>query len=147
MHTRVTRREAVKTLTAAGAGLAFGSTVIRGQDGDITIGGFPVEIAISSISPSTVRIRLLPIDNGKPVPVPDTGGVAQPSAGKGLASARAAKPTRVRAGDVAVRFTVSPPTIHVDTAAGVEVSVRNKWVPARAVRLPFVRNGRILVEV
>lgn len=121
MPKRVTRREAVKAITAAGAGLAFGSTVIRGQDGDITIGGVPVEIAISSISPSTVRIRVLPLADGKPLPVPDTGGVAQPSAGKDVASARTARPTRVRAGDLSVRFTASPPTIHVDTAAGAPV--------------------------
>jgi aminomethyltransferase len=35
----------------------------------------------------------------------------------------------------------------VDAAAGVEVSLREKWTPARAVRPPFVRNGRILVDV
>ncbi|HEX6066280.1 MAG TPA: glycine cleavage system aminomethyltransferase GcvT [Longimicrobiales bacterium] len=36
---------------------------------------------------------------------------------------------------------------HVDTAAGVEVTLRDRLIPARAVRLPFVRNGRILVDV
>ncbi|MGQ0751308.1 MAG: glycine cleavage system aminomethyltransferase GcvT [Betaproteobacteria bacterium] len=34
---------------------------------------------------------------------------------------------------------------HVDTAAGVEVSIRDRWTPAHAVRPPFVREGRILV--
>jgi aminomethyltransferase len=34
-----------------------------------------------------------------------------------------------------------------DCGAQVEVEIRDKWVPARVVRYPFVRNGQIKVEL
>ena len=42
---RITRREALKHLTSATAGVALLGGIIRGQTTDITIGGKPVEIA------------------------------------------------------------------------------------------------------
>ena len=130
-------------MTAAGAGLAFGTTIIRGQDGDITIGGTPVEIAVSSISPSTVRIRVLPIAGGKPLAVPDDGGVAEPNAGKPLAAGRTAAFKPVRAGDLTVRFTAAPPAIQVETQNGVIVQ-RLTFDPQAADMLFNLPRGPLL---
>ena len=51
---RISRRQALKDLGAAGAGLAFTGGVIRGQGRTSSIAGKPVEIAVSSVSPITV---------------------------------------------------------------------------------------------
>jgi alpha-glucosidase/alpha-D-xyloside xylohydrolase len=120
MNESVTRREAVKRLTTAGAAFALGGGIIRGQQTDILIAGKPVEIVVSSISDVTVRIAVLPLDGGKPLAILDDGGVAQPNGGKRAGGARsgdAFKP--VRAGSLQVRW--AQPALHVETAAGVPV--------------------------
>jgi alpha-glucosidase/alpha-D-xyloside xylohydrolase len=118
----VTRREALRQLGSAGAGVALGGGLFRGQAGDITIAGKAVEIAVSSLSPATVRIVVSPIDAGRPAPVPVDGALAQPGAARQIGAARtsdAFKP--IRAGNLTVRFTAQPPTILVDAAGGAQV--------------------------
>ncbi len=70
MSQSITRREALKRITSASAGVALSGGMIRGQAADITIGGRPVEIAVSSLSPVTVRISVLPIAGGAASGVP-----------------------------------------------------------------------------
>ena len=60
------RRTAMKQLTMAGAGLAMMRTAIWGRQSTVTVAGRPVEIVVQAISPSTVRVRVLPIVNGRP---------------------------------------------------------------------------------
>ena len=69
----VSRREALKKLGKATASLALTGGVIRGQGTDIVVAGKPVEIAVASVSPNTVRITVLPIDGGQVAAMPDTG--------------------------------------------------------------------------
>ena len=61
MPNSFSRRHVLKRLGVAGAGVAFSGGVLRGQTRSITIAGKPVEIAVASVSPSTVRITVLPI--------------------------------------------------------------------------------------
>src|SRR5688572_4220864 len=103
---KLTRRQALRDIGVAGAGLAFSGGVIRGQSADIVVAGKPVEIAVSSVSPATVRITVRPLVDGAPAPVAVTGALERESFGAALASGRAAAPlNRVRAGDLTVRFT------------------------------------------
>ena len=119
MSRPITRREALKHLTSATAGVALSSGIIRGQTTDITIGGRPVEIAVSSLSPTTVRISVLPLVAGAPAAVPDDGALVQPDAATRVGAGRAADTFKpVRAGNLAVRFTAQPPTLHIETTAG-----------------------------
>jgi alpha-glucosidase len=114
---KISRRQALKDLGIAGAGLAISGGVIRGQSGDIIIAGKPVEIAVSQVSPATVRITVRPIVDGAPAAVPITGALDRESFGANLAAARAAAPlANVAAGDLRVRFMPAPPTIVVETA-------------------------------
>jgi alpha-glucosidase/alpha-D-xyloside xylohydrolase len=109
-----TRRDALKQIGAAGASLAFAG-VLRGQSGDLVIGGKPVEIVVSSVSPTTVRITVLPIADGKPAAVPVDGALVQNEWGRALARARSAPPLpSVRAGNLTVRLTESPTVLHVE---------------------------------
>ena len=115
MSSTVSRREMLKQIGAAGASLAFSGGVIRGQSGDIVIAGRPVEIVVSSVGAATVRITVLPLVDGKPAGVPVDGALVQSEWGRALARARAARPLQsVRAGNLTVRFTDSPPTLHID---------------------------------
>src|SRR5262245_35878234 len=121
MSNRITRREVLKQIGSAGAGVALGGGVIRGQGSDITIGGKAVEIVVTSISPETVRIGVLPLENGTSVAPPDDGGVAEPNAGKRVGAGGAAAFKPVRAGNLVVKFVSSPPAIQVETASGAAV--------------------------
>ena len=56
MSESFSRREALKNLGAAGAGVVLAGGIIRGQAAPIRLAGMPVEIAVASISPTTVRI-------------------------------------------------------------------------------------------
>ena len=122
MADRATRREALKQIGAASAGLALGGGILRGQSGDIMVAGQPVEIAVSSVSPVTVRLTVRPIQNSVAAPVSRTGALVQEEFGPALARATTAKPlSGVRAGEVFVRFTESPPTIHVQWSSRQDI--------------------------
>ncbi len=136
---RVTRREAIKQMSVAGAGLALGGGVLRGQSGDLVVGGSPVEVVVSSVSPVTVRITVLPIAGGTLAPLPVDGALAQSEWGRALARARAAAPLKqVVAGNLRVRLTETPPTLHVETAKGevVQTLMLDAATPAMKFRLP-----------
>ncbi len=70
-----------------------------GQDSSITIAGRPVQIAIASVSPSTVRVTMQPLVSGAAQPV-----VTKRRAGRGRVGPRAGSwrtaRTPVRAGDL-----------------------------------------------
>ncbi|HEX5214986.1 MAG TPA: TIM-barrel domain-containing protein [Vicinamibacterales bacterium] len=137
--TGVTRRDAIKQLGAAGAAVALGGGVIRGQGADIVVGGSPVEIVVTSVSPVTVRILVLPIAAGAVAPLPVDGSLVQSEWGRALARARAAAPLKqVTAGNLRVRFTDAPPTLHVETLKGeaVQTLTLDATTPAMKFRLP-----------
>jgi alpha-glucosidase/alpha-D-xyloside xylohydrolase len=114
----ISRRAALTRLGLAGTGLLF-PRIIRGQNADIMVAGQPVEIAVAALSPITARITVRPLRDGQPVTVPITGALDQPAAGTARARGRAAPAlARVRAGDLMVRFTANPPTLHVETRDG-----------------------------
>ena len=118
----ITRRHALKQITSATAGVTLAGGIFRGYAADITIGGKPVEIAVSSLSPLTVRLSILPVETGKPTPVPIDGALVAPEAATRLAATRAAETFKpIKAGMLSVRFTADPPTLHIETASGAPV--------------------------
>ncbi len=122
MSESVTRRAALKQLGSAGAGLALGGGLFRGQASAITIAGQAVEVAVSSLSPTTVRIAVVPIEGGRPASVPVDGALAQPDAARQVGAARTADTFKpIRAGNLTVRYTAQPPTILVEAPGGVPV--------------------------
>ena len=107
----------LKQLAAAGAAAAFTPITIRGQGAPIRIAGMPVEIAIASVSPVTVRITVAAIVGTGGVP--DDGALVAAAEGKPLARRRRAEAfTAVRAGNLTVRYSPDPPAIHVETVKG-----------------------------
>src|SRR5687768_4943179 len=110
----IPRREAVKQLTLAGAGLACSGGIIRGQTTPIVVNGKPVEIVVASVSPQTVRLTVMPIDVAG---VLEDGALVAGAAGRPSATKREAFRT-VRAGDLRIRVTDGPPVIHIEDASG-----------------------------
>jgi alpha-glucosidase len=120
MKKGLTRRDAIRTIGAGSAGLLVGGGVIRGQGGaDILVAGRPAEILVSPDSAWTVRLTVRGTMNNKPAPMPVTGALTREDTTP--SGQRAVPATRVRAGDLAVRFTPNPPTIVVETQAGAVV--------------------------
>ena len=110
-----TRRDVLKQLGIAGAGIALTPTVIRGQGADLMVGGQPVEIAVSSLSAATVRITLQAIAGGQPAAIPDDGTLVQGEWGKSIARARTGAPlASVKAGNLVVHVTADPLVIRIE---------------------------------
>jgi alpha-glucosidase (family GH31 glycosyl hydrolase) len=116
MSTPVSRRAALRQLGAAGAGVALSGTVLRGQRSPIVVAGTPVEIAIASVSRSTVRITVLPIDAASSQNVPDDGALVRAAEGR-VVGRRRSEFAPVRAGDLRVRLSPRT-TLQIDTQAG-----------------------------
>jgi alpha-glucosidase (family GH31 glycosyl hydrolase) len=115
--TTTTRRQALQQLTSAGAGVVLSGGIFRGQNADIVVGGRPVEIVVASVSQTTARITVLPIEGNKPVTVPDEGALVPAAAGGQVATNRkpdAFKPITAR--DLTIRFTSAPPTLDIAAA-------------------------------
>jgi alpha-glucosidase (family GH31 glycosyl hydrolase) len=122
MAAPINRRSALKKLGAVGVALTVPRGIIRGGAADIVVAGQPVEIAVTSLSAVTVRITIRPLQGGAPTPVPYTGALEHEDPGRVAQRGRvAAAISRVRAGDLIVKFTDGPPTLQVETAAGVVV--------------------------
>src|SRR5262249_7773721 len=90
MSKLVSRREALCRIGKVSAAVALGGGIIRGQSTDIVVAGKPVEIAISSVSPSTVRISVVPLESGRPAAVPATGTIVRDGEGRAAGSGRTA---------------------------------------------------------
>jgi alpha-glucosidase/alpha-D-xyloside xylohydrolase len=115
----LSRREAVRRLATAGAGLALRDSILHAQSDAIQVAGRPVEIAVSSVSPATVRITALPVNQGS---IPDDDTLVSAAVGRILARRRARSVTApIRAGNLIVRITADPIAIRIDTPGGASI--------------------------
>ena len=79
MSNPISRRDVIKQLGGASAGVVLTGGIIRGQSSDIMVGGRPVEIVVASLTGNTVRLTVLPLTENQPASVPLNGGLAQPN--------------------------------------------------------------------
>lgn len=136
MSERVSRRHALKRITSAGAGVILSGGVIRGELQRIRIAGMPVEIAVASVGPSTVRITVAAIVGA--AGIPDDGALVRAAETPPIARRRAPETFRpVRAGQVTVRYTAEPPTIHIEKdGQPVQELVLDEEQPGLSFRMP-----------
>ena len=115
----VSRREVLKDVGSAGAGLLLGANVVSAQDAALRVAGQPVEITVSSVSPNTVRISIAPLENGKPKPIPYDGSLVKETWSPPVA--RITTLTRaqtVRCGDLVVKLSPEPLTMRIEAKDG-----------------------------
>jgi alpha-glucosidase/alpha-D-xyloside xylohydrolase len=121
MPNRVSRRDALKHLGAAGAGAALAPRLLL-QTGAIVVDGRPVEVTVMSMNPRTLRLIVTPLVDGVPSAIVDDGVLEGPQFAKLPRAERApAALARVGAGDMTVRFTADPPAFTIETAKGAPV--------------------------
>src|SRR5829696_5956146 len=100
MARRTPRRTALKQMGMAGVAALLPGGIFRGQSAPITIAGKPVEIAVPLVTPSTIRITVLPLDG---TVAPDHGALVPAATGKRVGRAPAAERfSPIRAGDLTV---------------------------------------------
>jgi alpha-glucosidase/alpha-D-xyloside xylohydrolase len=144
MSTRLSRRDALKRIGIASAGAVLPCGIIRGSSTDIVVAGRPVEIHVSSVSPVTVRLTVLPIGAGRTGAVPVDGALVPATDSHALERRLTTTgSTSVRAGDLRVRLSADPPRLHVETAAGG--AVQRLTLDAESPGLSFrLGNGPLL---
>ena len=120
MSQPISRRDALKRIGAAGAGVVLPSTVIRGQNAPIRIAGMPVEIAVSMLGPSTVRVTAAAIVGA--AGVPEDGALVKSADVTPLARRRHLDQfPAIKSGSLVVRFVPGPPTIHIEKSDGTPI--------------------------
>ncbi|HEX4947017.1 MAG TPA: glycoside hydrolase, partial [Blastocatellia bacterium] len=119
MNKSLSRREALKTIGSASAVAFTQPATLLAQHTALEIAGKPVELAVSSVSPDTVRLSIAPLVNGQPQPIPNDGSLVQPGWGKPLARITTLPRDRqVRAGNLIVKFAPNPLTIRIEAKDG-----------------------------
>jgi len=120
MSSRLCRRDALKRIAAGSAGALLTPRVLRTEASPLAVAGRPVEIAIRSVSPSTVRLTVAPTSGSAVEPVFDDGALVRAAAGVGVGRRREVF-TAMRAGNLVVRCTASPLALVVETERGEPV--------------------------
>lgn len=140
----LSRRDALKQIGAAGAGLVLSGGIVRGQASDVMIAGKPVEVRVFSLGPSTLRLIVQPIVGGGEATVPPDGALVAEAEGKSLARRHLDQRfDPIRAGNLIVRFSAQPPTLRVETTAGTSVQ-RLSFDAASADMSFLLGNGPLL---
>ncbi len=118
MSRRISRRDVISTLTSA-AGAVLGQQQASSQSPELRIAGRPVEIAVSPVSPRTVRITAQPIENGAAQPIPPDGALVKEDWGEPAARVRALTGSRtVACAELNIKMTAEPLAIRVETKRG-----------------------------
>jgi alpha-glucosidase len=119
MSNHISRRAALGQLGKAGAGIVLAGGAFQDRITNIVVAGKPVEIVVASLSPTTVRLTVLPIDSGRTAPVPDDGALVREDEGRVLATRRSREAfDPIRAGNLLVRFDRQPLTITLEKRTG-----------------------------
>ena len=145
MNGKLSRREALKSISSAGLVALLKAPSSTAQDAAIRIAGQPVEIAVSSVSPQTARISLVPIVNGQLQPIPDDGSLAQQTWSPPVARLRTLAATQsVRCGDLTVKLSAAPLTIRIEAQDGAKDGrlVQQLRVDASTGAVNFLRGDK-----
>ena len=105
------------------ASAARSTLLVRGvafsQETPIHIAGRPLEIALTPVSPETVRITIQPIENGQTQAVLMDGALVKEVWGQPVARLRTlGNPRTVKCGDLTVKLSDNPLTIRVEAKGG-----------------------------
>ena len=111
------RRQAVKSMIAASVATAIPKAMLGGGKSPDP-GSHPLEVQITSISPHTLRLQLLPVRGDRITQVSADGSLVREDWGPPLARIRDAKVPVVECGILTVRISDNPLTISIARAKG-----------------------------
>jgi alpha-glucosidase (family GH31 glycosyl hydrolase) len=118
MSKAITRRAILRKL-AAGSGTLVGQGLVFSQETPIQTAGRPVEIALTPVSPQTVRITIHAIENGHAQTVASDGALVKENWGKPAARLRTLVTSRtIKCGELTVKVSSNPLTIRVESRGG-----------------------------
>ncbi len=115
----ISRRMALKGLGTAGATTILGAQAGAAQDQGLKIAGRAVELSVSPVGPHIVRVSLVPIEDGRPQPIPSDGSLVQFEQGEpALRASTMAGPLSITFGDSRVTVSPDPLTIRIEAQDG-----------------------------
>ncbi len=101
----MTRRQALRSVAAAGAGSLLRAPSASGEDAGLQIAGRPVEVSLTAASQWTVRIAIQALAGGQPQPIPSDGALVKEDWGPPAARLRSLPaPRTVKCGGLTVRL-------------------------------------------
>ncbi len=111
----ISRRSALRGLGAAGpAAILGGASRAAAPAEGLEVAGRPVEVAISPVGPSIVRVGVVPLEGGRPAAIPPDGSLIRPDWGPPvLRLSSPAAPLGVACGDSRVTVSTEPLTIRI----------------------------------
>ena len=120
MKRELSRREVLHHIGAAAA--AITPFTARAQDRELRIAGDEVELQVSPVSARTVRVTIVPVQNGAVGSVPSNGSLVQtPWAAPVFKKRALASPVTVKAGDLTVDVAPKPFALAVRHSSGAHV--------------------------
>jgi alpha-glucosidase/alpha-D-xyloside xylohydrolase len=115
------RRRLLQQFAAMSAALVLPAKRLFGEPSPPAVGP-DFEAQITTVSPHTVRLTVLPIHNGKTAEIPFFGALASESWGTPVARLRGKDAARtIPSGNLKVRISLDPLLFTISTAAGVEI--------------------------
>jgi len=73
----ISRRDVLGNIVCAGTGVLLVSGKTSAKTGTIRIAGRPVEVGLAQVSPRTIRLSVVAIENGQPKSIPNDGSIVQ----------------------------------------------------------------------
>ena len=77
MGRSISRREVLGNIVSAGAGTLLAGGKISAQPATIRIADQPVEIDLAQLSPHTIRVSIVPLENGQLKSIPNDGSIVE----------------------------------------------------------------------
>ena len=121
----ISRRAAAKALGLVGAGALVGAVAearqdVAGRGDDLRVGGRAVELAVTPIGPDIVRVSVVPLDGGRPIPIPADGSLVPLGDGPPAlrVSTLAGGARSFACGDARVTVAGDPLAIRIEAADG-----------------------------
>jgi alpha-glucosidase len=115
----ITRREALKSSFAAIGGAALSSQCGIAEESSFQVDGRPVEIALTAVSPHTVRVTIQSIEDGRVQPVPSDSALIKEDFGNSVQHVRSLNvPKTFECGDLNVHISPGVLTIRVEEKTG-----------------------------
>jgi alpha-glucosidase (family GH31 glycosyl hydrolase) len=116
MATSFNRRQAVKTIVAASVATAIPRAMLGGANASNPQN--PLEVQITSVSPHTIRLLVLPVRATEAIRVREDGSLVRTDWGTPVTRIRDSKISGVKCGELLVRPSFDPLTISIESAKG-----------------------------